>query len=195
MKAANLVRITGFFCACELISFNHLYIVYKLLLASPSDWVQLTSLTWHIPVLLESGTLDQCKSRIQDVTSVLQNFRPPELRRVNLVLFQHKSVRELLVESLPSLPELCADLEKTLIMFPQPTIWISSPRCFNSRRHHSWMLMLERLFPVLAKRHALELNGNYCESYCVTTSPGWKRLWVNKLQLLIQQGILAMTTR
>ena len=133
----------------------------KLLLGSPSDWVQLSSLTWEMPSTVRFHGF---KNWIQDSVKVLKNFRPSILQEVTVV-FPFSRFRELVIEQLPSISKLCAELEETLVTFPQPAISFCHRFSYalNPRRYHSWMRMIELFFPRLAERHALGIDAEYCK--------------------------------
>ena len=138
--------------------------VTTLWIVSPSDWAQLTSITWK--VYNADSKWDhrklffECIIKMLKALSHLQN-----LQEVTVVLVVH-SLQNLLISLLPSVTELCAELENTLIMFPVPTLSFSpwpEAHKFNKRQHHSWIHMIARFFPELTKRGALRVG---IESLC-----------------------------
>ena len=86
------------------------------------------------------------------------------------VVFTINWFQALLFEDLPSSPELCAELEKILMAFPQPALSFPSKHPIGSHRRHSWMRMLEKFFPALAERGALTINAEYCKP-CYSSVP------------------------
>ncbi len=107
------------------------------------------------------------RKAIQHLTSILQNFHPPKLREVTVIFCTNETSSKWFLDELrPSLLEHCAELEKTLITFSEPTIVIDCQRPLNYRQHHLLMPVLESIFPVLAKCCALELDAEDCELYC-----------------------------
>ena len=144
-------------------SYSFCDVVKEIVLASPSDWVRLTSFIW------KPGSEHDLNLQLERAINVLRNLHPPKLQEVTVVIGFH-SFRSLFLHDLlaRSALGLCAELENTLITFPQPTISFSTgPKPINSHRHHSsrWVPMLERFFPRLAGRCALGIDTEYCESY------------------------------
>ncbi len=111
------------------------------------------------------------RKTIQELTHVLQNFHPPKLREVTVIFPQKNNTSSMWFhdELLPSLSEHCAELEKTLITFPEPTIVIDCWKPLNYGHHRLWMPILESIFPVLVKCCALKLNAKDCELYCYSS--------------------------
>ena len=126
---------------------------------SSSKWLQLTSATWEIVFFAEQP--DKYKTEIQRLIGILEHFHldAPNLREVALDCL-HSNIKELFLEALSPAAELCAGLEKTLIMFPTPTISFSVIK--GSHRYHFWTGVLRRFFPGLAERRALKFNAKLC---------------------------------
>ncbi|KAI1789242.1 WD40 repeat-like protein [Ganoderma leucocontextum] len=128
-----------------------------LLESSPLHWVHLGSFTWHMP--LEYSPDPSFKSSINHFINIFKDFRPQKLREVTVdICFGPFAdlVATRLLHSASS--ELRAELETTLLTFPQPTLSFSPSYLLNVRRHHSWRETLEKSFPMLARRHALIIN-------------------------------------
>ena len=121
----------------------------------------MTSATWEIVFFAEQP--DKYKTEIQRLIGILEHFHSdaPNLREVALDCL-HSNIKELFVEALSPAAELCAGLEKTLIMFPTPTISFSIKASLSDHRYWLWTGVLRRFFPGLAERRALKFNAKLC---------------------------------
>ena len=160
-KRSSYYRVITIICLRWADHTHSATIAEKSLLASPSDWVQLTSLILRLSNV--DTDVDKNKNIIEHSTDILRNFRPPQLREVTVV-FSVSSFQRFFTKFLSPIPGSYADLDKALMALPQPTLSVSHYRPVNTPRYHSWMGMLERQFPALAKRGALKINAEYCES-------------------------------
>ncbi|KAI1791035.1 WD40-repeat-containing domain protein [Ganoderma leucocontextum] len=135
-------------------------LVNLLLKSSPSEWVHLGSFVWQIPLDQTIDPLSFFKSSINRFITGFEESRPPKLREVTVVI-HFRSFRDLFGTLLPSASseKVRAELETTLLTFPQPTLSFSPQHPLNVRRDHSWREELGKFFPTLARRHALTLNA------------------------------------
>ena len=107
-------------------------------------------------------------TRMRCLIDILEHFHSdaPKLREVALHYFC-SDIDDLVAQVSSPTAKLHAELEKTLIMFPTPTISFSlfKPGSLSDRRYHFWTGVLRRFFPGLAERRALKLNVELCAYY------------------------------
>ncbi|KAI1791043.1 quinon protein alcohol dehydrogenase-like superfamily [Ganoderma leucocontextum] len=155
----------GWLSCCEKYSNTHLRswtsvmnpVLRTLLLkSSPSEWVHLGSFTWHVPLEFKSEAFT---SSVHHFITALQDFRRPTLREVTVDI-HFGSFQDLVATLLPSVSsELRAELETTLLPFPQPTLSFSPKTPLAFGRNRFWKKELIPFFPMLATRHALTINA------------------------------------
>ena len=130
----------------------------KILLASPSDWAQLTLFVLKLTDQMSSMKGGKSSNPgLEHAIQTLRNFCPPKLWEVTIV-FSVLSFCHFFAKFLPCALELCAELDETLTAFPQPTLSLSYRHPINTCQNHLWMRMLGRLFPALEERHALTIR-------------------------------------
>ena len=108
--------------------------------------------------------------KIRRLIGILKHFHSdaPNLREIALNCF-YFTIDNLLARVLSPTAKLCAELDKTLIMFPIPTISFSNKHILlSNRRDHLWMGVLRSFFPMLAERRALKLDAGLCAYYYST---------------------------